>query len=567
MLQTLLLLHALASPPAAWTDGGRCDGECCFDRAVGPHMVLQRDSSSTRVWGTAVNGTAIRIQLAGPGGAREPAIATAADATGKWWLDLPAHPGSVVDEYSLTLTCGGGGGGGGGRGQPGGSVTATGILFGDVFGCHGQSNMAFGLGQDFNSSTECATAHLHPHLRVFAHSAHQDWALPSNASVCEGSFCSPFSAVCWYFGRNMAAKLGGKVPVGLVGSMVGGTPVESWSGPDALAQCDQTQVTDRVGSYWSTFIETLLPMQMSGWLWYQGENNVGGVAAGVRSGCCSIGCPNTTGQNACQHPCEASGQRCADYYACQYPAMVNDWRRKWNGGSNLSSIAGRPAGPRPMIAVELAPYMDGASDFGFPNVAMLREAQRKADAALAASALTPATDWGDIADPFGNIHPEWKSPVGARLADAMHALAYGGTAAPHRSPTATVATAVPATAAGFDVVVRFDAAVTMTPPVVGGEIGVPGIVPSAATGGCQIAADSRFEPQQMGQCMWFDVDGRNITSGIKVDAGGLSITVPLGAAAPPKQIKYGWGSWPVAMLWGVDGGLPASAFFLNVAAP
>ena len=102
MLKTLLL-HALASPPAAWTDGGRCDGECCFDRAVGPHMVLQRDSSSTRVWGTAVNGTAIRIQLAGPGGAREPAIATAADATGKWWLDLPAHPGSVVDEYSPVM--------------------------------------------------------------------------------------------------------------------------------------------------------------------------------------------------------------------------------------------------------------------------------------------------------------------------------------------------------------------------------------------------------------------------------------------------------------------------------
>ena len=205
---------------------------------------------------------------------------------------------------------------------------------------------------------------------------------------------------------------------------------------------------------------------------------------------------------------------------------------------------------------------------------------RKADATLAASALAPATDWGDISDPWGNIHPEWKSPVGARLADAMHALGYSGTAAPHRSPAAIAATAVHATsagaaagaagtertaaAAGYDVVVRFNAAVTMTPPVVRGDIGVPGIIPSAATGGCQVATDARFGRTETGQCMWFDVDGRNVTSGVTVDAGGLLVTVPLGAAAPPKQIKYGWGSWPVAMLWGIDGGLPASAFFLNV---
>ena len=97
----------------------------------------------------------------------------------------------------------------------------------------------------------------------------------------------------------MAAKLEGKVPVGLVGSMVGGTPVEAWSGPDALARCDQTQVTDRVSRYWDLFIETLLPMQMSGWVWYQGENNVGGVAAGVRAGgACA---PSVGGVTVCVH--------------------------------------------------------------------------------------------------------------------------------------------------------------------------------------------------------------------------------------------------------------------------
>ena len=66
--------------------------------------------------------------------------------------------------------------------------------------------------------------------------------------------------------------------------------------------------------------------------------------------------------------------------------------------------------------------------------------------------------------------------------------------------------------------------------------------------------------------MWFDVDGRNISTGLVVDASGLTIRVPVPTMqqAPPKQIKYGWGDWPIAMLWGADSGLPASSFYLNV---
>ena len=142
-------------------------------------MVLQRDSASTKVWGTAAKQSSVTLQLS-TAGALEPAITKHADASGKWVVELPAHAGSVTAEYTLRLTCGSGAGR-----TVGGSVVATGILFGDVFGCHGQSNMQFGLQQDFNSSNECATAHLHPHIRVFAHSNDQDWALPSNATVCQ----------------------------------------------------------------------------------------------------------------------------------------------------------------------------------------------------------------------------------------------------------------------------------------------------------------------------------------------------------------------------------------------
>ena len=45
-----------------------------------------------------------------------------------------------------------------------------------------------------------------------------------------------FSAVCWMFGRKLYDKF--KVPIGLISSNYGGTPVEAWSSPDALRKCN-----------------------------------------------------------------------------------------------------------------------------------------------------------------------------------------------------------------------------------------------------------------------------------------------------------------------------------------
>jgi hypothetical protein len=44
-----------------------------------------------------------------------------------------------------------------------------------------------------------------------------------------------FSAVCWYYGIQLYEEL--RYPIGLVATTWGGTPVEAWSSPDALATC------------------------------------------------------------------------------------------------------------------------------------------------------------------------------------------------------------------------------------------------------------------------------------------------------------------------------------------
>ena len=45
-----------------------------------------------------------------------------------------------------------------------------------------------------------------------------------------------FSALCWFFGRDLFDHL--KYPIGLVSSNVGGTIIEEWSSPTVLAKCD-----------------------------------------------------------------------------------------------------------------------------------------------------------------------------------------------------------------------------------------------------------------------------------------------------------------------------------------
>ena len=95
--------------------------------------------------------------------------------------------------------------------------------------------------------------------------------------------------------------------------------MERWSGPDATAQCNQTGVVQQ-GDLYKAKIEPILPMQVQGWIWYQAESNVANSQVKWKQGLyCGIGCdPNS------QEPCNADPIACADFYKCQFPAMITD---------------------------------------------------------------------------------------------------------------------------------------------------------------------------------------------------------------------------------------------------
>ena len=184
----------------------------------GDNMVLQRGRPNA-IWGWAKPGEVVRVELAGH------TAAATADAEGRWQAQIqPPAPGGP---YTLKIS------------DADQTVELHEILVGDVWLCGGQSNMELGLRRARNGEAEMESAN-HPELRFFTVRQRVAYA---PAMVPQGSWkiCSPqnmaesgegFSAVAYYFGRSLQDKL--RVPIGLVVDCVGGTPVESWMGPESL---------------------------------------------------------------------------------------------------------------------------------------------------------------------------------------------------------------------------------------------------------------------------------------------------------------------------------------------
>lgn len=114
----------------------------------------------------------------------------------------------------------------------------------------------------------------------------------------------------------------------------------------------------------------LAPLQqfpIKGVIWYQGESNNGR----------------------------------ARQYQTLFPLMISDWRGAWS------------CGDFPFLFVQIAPYRDMSPE--------IREAQLLTLEKSPNTAMAVIVDVGDAND----IHPARKGPVGARLALAARALAYG----------------------------------------------------------------------------------------------------------------------------------------------
>ncbi|WP_223833571.1 sialate O-acetylesterase [Pedobacter riviphilus] len=187
-------------------------------KMFGNNMVLQR-GIKIPIWGKSVPGANINAILG------EIMVKATANGQGEWKVFFPAFKAGGPYKLSISES-----------GRPGSGVELQGILIGDVWLASGQSNMEWSVQQAQNAVNEIAKADF-PKIRLFQveHvkklNPQQDVA-GGKWKICNPENVAQFSAVAYYFAKKIHLDQG--VPIGIIQSTWGGTPVESWTSREKL---------------------------------------------------------------------------------------------------------------------------------------------------------------------------------------------------------------------------------------------------------------------------------------------------------------------------------------------
>lgn len=353
----LLSTPALAADSPAAPEAAKPPATLRLPNIFTRHMVVQRDRPLP-IWGHAAPGETITAALG------TISQQTKADAQGQWRLTLPAQPAGGPHELRVSSQAE--------------QMTVDDVLIGEVWVCSGQSNMEWPVKEAADAAREIAAAD-HPIMRLFTvpHVVAKEPQLDCGGSweVCSPSTVGEFSAVAYYFGRELNRKLG--VPVGLIDSSWGGSVCEAWMSREALsadpnyADILRRAAGDNIGKgcgMYNAMIHPLIPYALRGVIWYQGESNA---------------------SRAWQ-------------YRKLFPDLIRDWRTRWGQGDF------------PFYYVQLAPLDRNRDEW-----VELRESQLR-------TLSVPNTGMAVIHDlgPPG-LHPIEKQGVGERLARWALAKDYG----------------------------------------------------------------------------------------------------------------------------------------------
>lgn len=465
------------------------------------HMVLQRNRP-IHFWGWADPGEKVTVTL------RSESASATAGKLGRWSLYLP--PRTAGGPYTVRV-------------QGNNTIVLNDVLIGDVWFASGQSNMEIPL-QGYigsaviqNADEEIRKA-TRPNIRLlFVPHKASSYPLrnyPQGWTRCTPETAKTFSAVAYFFGVDVSKAE--HVPVGIIDSTWGGTPIASWISMDGISSdaglmpifAEHTHMLDREAQLleneaaerraiakakaagqpppkfpwhpdvfswmpawlYNGMVAPALKFPITGVIWYQGASD----AAETR----------------------------APMYAKSFPALIQDWRSHWHQGNF------------PFLYVQISSFEAAPGE----DWAMIREAQRRtlwvANTAMAVTI--------DIGEPH-QIHPPDKQDVGKRLALAARALAYGENveySGPLFRQTSTE---------GSKIRVWFD-------HTDGGLSAKGGPVEGFAVAG----ADHHFVPATA------HIDGE-------------TVVVSSPAVPNPKYVRYGWANDPKVNLFN-GAGLPASPF-------
>jgi len=480
---------------------------------ISDHAVLQR-GAKVPIWGWAEPGEEVTVSFTGQ------TVKTKAGADGRWQVKLERLKTGEAAELKV---------------QGKNELTVKDVLVGEVWLCSGQSNMGFTVNRANGFEQEKAAANL-PTLRHFKEGSGTA-TTPQEKGNGKWSVTTPeavgtFSAAAYFFGRELNEKL--KVPVGVINSSVGGTPIEAWTSWDAQkgvkdlgfifaewdtriaawdpakakadfaklqerrqrgaeqakaegkpalrplrGPVDPTIDAHRPANLFNGKIAPLIPYAIRGAIWYQGETNANTVAGGSA-------------------------------YAVQLPLLIADWRQRW--GYEF-----------PFAWVQLPEYVARSSD----GWSLVQEAMLKS-LSVPKTGMAVGLGLGEQKD----IHPKAKKEVGQRLATWAMAKVYAPAPAKKAKAGPTALAMGPLFAAHQ----IKGGAVTITFKEADGLVAKDGEIK-----GFTIAGEDQ---------VW-----KSATAKIEKD----TVVVSSAEVAKPAAVRYAWGSNPEFSLVNAAG-LPASPF-------
>ncbi|RTE55397.1 sialate O-acetylesterase [Arenibacter aquaticus] len=330
-------------------------GEIWLPSILSDNMVLQQESDVT-IWGWT---TATSEEITVYGTWNNEKVTTKA-FQGVWSLQLPTPKAGGT--YTVVV-----------EGHE--KLELKNVLIGEVWLGSGQSNMQWTPKNGLDNVEEEIENANYPEIRFFQ-VAQQISDTPQDQLKGKWEVCTPetmkkFSSVAYFFGRELHQNL--KVPVGVINSSWGGTPVEVWLKKELITENVELKEAAKklnevawwptnAGLAYNAMIHPITKFDIAGFIWYQGESN----RVNPKS------------------------------YFTSFPLMIKSWREEW--GKDL-----------PFYFVQIAPYKYD-DPFG-TDAAHVRDAQLYTMKNVANTGMVVTNDIGNLE----NIHPTNKQDVGHRL--------------------------------------------------------------------------------------------------------------------------------------------------------
>jgi sialate O-acetylesterase len=184
------------------------------------HMVIQQQSQ-LEIYGWAVPGASVTVSCSWTDSVTPGAFA---DQSGKWRTQVQT-PAASLTPLQIAVVSGAD------------SIILDDVLAGEVWLCSGQSNMEWST-SDSHYDTRQLRGSDYSHIRHFkvqhaVELAPRDYLVSSGWEICNDESVQHYSAVAYFFARELADKLG--IPVGLVNSSWGGSQIESWISGEGMA--------------------------------------------------------------------------------------------------------------------------------------------------------------------------------------------------------------------------------------------------------------------------------------------------------------------------------------------